>query len=106
MIKIPTLLFHRISIRVGLPVDAANGAVVSGDSAEIVVDENHRSIADMRRKAVEIGLGDAVAMLFSSVGVTKERAKAVAQAFGFEDCGCAERQEALNALPFRLTISG
>lgn len=96
MIKIPTLLFHRIAIRVGVPVEAANGAVLSGDSAEVVIDESHRGVIEMKSKAVEVGLGDAVAMLFSSVGVTKNRAQTVAKAFGFDDCGCQGRQDAIN----------
>lgn len=42
------------------------------------------------------GLGDIVAAGLSSVGITKERAAAVARAVGLEDCGCSERQEWLN----------
>jgi hypothetical protein len=41
------------------------------------------------------GLGDLVAAAFASVGVTKDRAQAVANAIGVEDCGCAKRQERL-----------
>lgn len=48
-----------------------------------------------------IGLGDYVAAGLGAVGITKERAQAVASAFGIKDCGCAARQEALNrAFPF------
>jgi hypothetical protein len=48
------------------------------------------------------GLGDLVAAGLSSIGITKERAQAVAQAVGLEDCGCAERQMELNELGRRL----
>lgn len=47
------------------------------------------------------GLGDMVAAGLNAIGITKERAQAVASAFGIKDCGCAGRQEALNrAFPF------
>jgi len=44
------------------------------------------------------GLGDFVAAAFASVGLTKARAQAVARAVGSRDCGCAQRQERLNAI--------
>jgi hypothetical protein len=43
------------------------------------------------------GLGDIVADALASVGITKERAQAVASAVGVDDCGCKERQAAMNA---------
>jgi hypothetical protein len=42
------------------------------------------------------GLGDIAAVALSSVGVTKDRAQAVAIAVGIADCGCTQRQEQLN----------
>jgi chromosome segregation ATPase len=39
-----------------------------------------------------------VAAGLSAVGITKDRAQAVAQAVGLRDCGCAERQRRLNEL--------
>lgn len=42
------------------------------------------------------GLGDMAAVALASVGVTKERAQAVAQAVGLSDCGCDQRQQLLN----------
>lgn len=42
------------------------------------------------------GLGDMVAAGLAAVGVTKERVQAVASAVGISDCGCAQRQAALN----------
>lgn len=50
------------------------------------------------------GLGDLVAAAFASVGITKDRAQAVAELAGFEDCGCAKRQERLNAIGYRVGI--
>lgn len=32
----------------------------------------------------------------AAVGITKERAQAVANAVGIKDCGCSKRQAALN----------
>lgn len=43
------------------------------------------------------GLGDFVSAGLAAVGVTKERAQAVASAVGVPDCGCGKRQAALNA---------
>lgn len=43
-------------------------------------------------------LGDLVAAAFASVGITKDRAQAVATAVGITDCGCAKRQETLNQI--------
>ncbi len=50
------------------------------------------------------GLGDMAAAGLAVVGITKERAQAVAQAVGLEDCGCVERQRQLNAIGYRLGI--
>lgn len=50
------------------------------------------------------GLGDMVADGLAVVGITKERAQAVANAVGIKDCGCAQRQKALNELGKRLGI--
>jgi hypothetical protein len=50
------------------------------------------------------GLGDMVAAGLSAVGITKDRAQAVAQAVGLQDCGCAERQRRLNELGQKLGI--
>jgi hypothetical protein len=52
------------------------------------------------------GLGDLVAAAFASVGITKDRAQAVAELAGFEDCGCAKRQERLNQLGRMVGIGG
>ena len=41
------------------------------------------------------GLGDLVTDGLARVGITKERAQAVASAVGIKDCGCAKRQAAL-----------
>lgn len=43
------------------------------------------------------GLGDFVAAGLAAIGITKERAQAVASAVGVHDCGCQKRQAALNA---------
>jgi hypothetical protein len=42
------------------------------------------------------GFGDLVADGLASVGITKERAQAVASAVGIKDCGCGRRQQAMN----------
>lgn len=50
------------------------------------------------------GLGDMVASGLAAVGITKERAQAVASAVGVKDCGCAKRQAALNKLGEKLSL--
>jgi hypothetical protein len=46
------------------------------------------------------GLGDMVAAGLSSVGITKDRVSAIVGG----DCGCQERQKALNHFGYRLGI--
>lgn len=48
-----------------------------------------------------MGLGDMVAAGLEAIGITKAR---VAAALGVTDCGCNQRQQALNALGRRLGI--
>lgn len=50
------------------------------------------------------GLGDMVASGLAAVGITKERAQAVASAVGVKDCGCRGRQAALNKLGEKLGL--
>lgn len=50
------------------------------------------------------GLGDMVANGLAAVGITKDRVQAVASAFGIEDCGCQQRQAALNKLGEQLGL--
>jgi len=57
-----------------------------------------------RKTPVTPGLGDMVASALSAVGITKERAQAVAAVVGVKDCGCKKRQERLNELGRRLGI--
>jgi len=54
--------------------------------------------------ATKPGLGDRIAFGLSVVGITKERAKAVAQAVGLKDCGCEQRQQLLNELGYAIGI--
>ena len=80
----------------GYTLDEVRACIVSQDGDEITVDETHPAYP----RAVT-GLGDVVAAGLDAIGITKERAQAVASAFGIKDCGCAARQEALNrAFPF------
>jgi len=46
-------------------------------------------------------LGDSIARMLSSVGITKELAGRVAG----KDCGCSRRQEAMNQVGFRWQIA-
>lgn len=50
------------------------------------------------------GLGDFVADGLSAVGITKDRAQAVAHAVGLDDCGCARRQQMLTEWGYKVGI--
>ena len=52
------------------------------------------------------GLGDMAAVALSSVGITKDRAQAVAHAVGIGDCGCDQRQQLLNEWGRAIGIGG
>lgn len=69
--------------------------IVSQDGETITVDETHAAYPHAKP-----GLGDMVASGLSAVGITKQRVSALVGG----DCGCHERQEALNALGRRLGI--
>jgi hypothetical protein len=69
--------------------------IVSENGDTITVDETHAAYPHAKQ-----GLGDIVAAGLSSVGITKER---VSNLVG-GDCGCAKRQEQLNALGRRVGI--
>jgi hypothetical protein len=83
----------------GYTLEQVRPCIVSRDGDQITVDETHPAYP--RAKP---GLGDMVAAGLSAVGITKERAQAVATAVGVKDCGCKKRQERLNQLGRRLGI--
>ena len=58
--------------------------------------------ADVVRECRPAGLGDMVAAGLSAIGITKERVEAVVGG----DCGCRQRQEALNRLGRKLGVGG
>ena len=62
-----------------------------------------RELPYPRRRCV-VGLGDMVASGLESVGITKARAQAVASAVGVSDCGCGQRQQALNEWGYAVGI--
>ena len=67
------------------------------------VDVDHPAYPRTQRPGTtppKAGLGDMVASALAAIGITKER---VSKAVG-GDCGCAERQEALNELGRKLGI--
>jgi hypothetical protein len=76
-------------------LDAVRPCIVSEDGDIITVDETHPAYP--RAKP---GLGDMVAAGLSAIGITKERASALAGG----DCGCSKRQEQLNELGRRIGI--
>lgn len=77
-------------------VDGVWRCVLCGDASP---DQDHPHLGECQCDRGEPrGLGDMVADTLASVGVTKDRAQAVANAFGVADCGCAKRQAALNKI--------
>jgi hypothetical protein len=83
----------------GYTLDEVRPCIVTEEGDQITVDETHPAYP--RAKP---GLGDMVAAGLAAVGITKERAQAVANAAGVKDCGCKKRQERLNQLGRRLGI--
>jgi hypothetical protein len=79
----------------GYTLDEVRPCIVAEGGDLITVDETHPAYPRART-----GLGDRVASALSAVGITKER---VSAAIG-RDCGCAGRQEALNAIGRRIGI--
>lgn len=66
--------------------------------AEAVEAYNRRRAAREAAQPAKPGLGDMVAAGLASIGITKDRAQAVATAVGVKDCGCAGRRAKLNEL--------
>lgn len=62
------------------------------------VEAYNRRRAERAAESAQIGLGDYVAAGLSAIGITKERAQAVASAVGAKDCGCRQRQAKLNEI--------
>lgn len=60
--------------------------------------EIERTSGGIPRVECRAGLGDMVAFGLAAVGLTKERAQAVASAVGVKDCGCRKRQAIANEL--------
>jgi hypothetical protein len=83
----------------GYTLEQVRPCIVSQEGDLITVDETHPAYP--RAKP---GLGDMVAAGLSAVGITKERAQAVASAVGVKDCGCRKRQAALNRLGEKLGL--
>ena len=80
---------HQRAIERGYTLAEVEACIVSREGDRIVVDETHQAYPRHRP-----GLGDMVASGLAAVGITKDRAQAVANAVGVSDCGCAGRQEA------------
>ena len=79
----------------GYTLEQVRPCIVAENGDTVTVDETHEAYP--RAKP---GLGDMVAAGLSAIGITKER---VSKAVG-GDCGCAKRQEALNALGRKIGI--
>lgn len=73
----------------GYKWQAVEPCIVSSDGDKITVDETHEAYPRARP-----GLGDIVASGLLAVGITKELVSAIVG----RNCGCKERQEALNRL--------
>jgi hypothetical protein len=83
----------------GYTLEQVRPCIVRQEGDQITVDETHAAYP--RAKP---GLGDMVAAGLAAVGITKERAQAIASVVGVKDCGCKKRQERLNQLGRRLGI--
>jgi hypothetical protein len=80
----------------GYTLDQVRPCIVAEhEDGTITVDTDHPAYPRPRP-----GLGDMVAAGLSAVGITKERVSALVGG----DCGCKQRQEALNRIGHRLGI--
>jgi hypothetical protein len=52
------------------------------------------------------GLGDRVEAIFAALGATKSRMDVLAMVLGWDNCGCEDRKEWLNAIGKRLGVGG
>jgi len=85
----------------GYSLKSAAACIVAEDGDIITVDETHPAYPKAEPwPQPKPGLGDMVAAGLSAIGITKERVSAVVGG----DCGCAKRQEALNALGRKVGI--
>lgn len=82
--------------------DAVFAAAAADDETFVYL--RRAAYDELRRRYSRRGLGDMVASGLAAVGITKERAQAVASAVGVKDCGCKKRQQALNELGRRIGI--
>lgn len=84
-------------------LDEVLQASVATDAEAVVLPESaYRAL----RAKYRPGLGDMVASGLAAIGVTKERAQQAAARVGIKDCGCAQRQAALNSWGRRLGVGG
>lgn len=77
----------------GYSVSEVMPCVVSQDGDEWTIDESHSAYPREQKPA---GLGDMVAAGLDAFGITKDRVQALASAVGIKDCGCKQRQQAMN----------
>lgn len=68
-----------------------------GGPKDVLIQTLHRWF-DGNSVPAKAGLGDMVAAGLEAVGITKERVQAVASKVGVKDCGCRQRQDALNRI--------
>lgn len=95
MMIVSRMIFESRCCARGYTLEQVRPCIVAENGDTITVDETHPAYP--RAKP---GLGDYVAAGLSAIGITKER---VSKAVG-GDCGCPERQQALNALGRRIGI--
>jgi len=79
----------------GRSITDVGECIISSAGSVLYVDETHASYPRPRH-----GLGDMVASGLSAIGITKERVSAVVG----RDCGCPQRQEALNEFGRKIGI--
>lgn len=73
----------------GYTLQSVEACIVGRSGDMVTVDESHPAYP-------RPGLGDMVAAGLDAVGITKDRVQRLANAVGIKDCGCKQRQQALN----------
>lgn len=82
------------------PIPVSNQQIHAINAAAIIADHSTKNASSATHKPLRSVplLGDAIANTLAAVGITKDRADAVAKWLGASTCGCDGRQKRLNAL--------
>jgi hypothetical protein len=99
MIKLPVSLFGNLFSPEVMEAVQSRGDL-SGEMMYVTLEEHQQIVSKLPPPPPALGLGDMVAAALDTVGITKERVSALVGG----DCGCQQRQDALNELGRKIGI--